>query len=122
MTTQLCEALLDLAGSDKSQPFDIGFSWARGLPSDLPVRPINFTTDTIHVLDSGARHLKEIASAGIATITGKIKEMHYDPAPHRVKVQGTLRAARDAPRRLLSGCVSTPINTCAPAKTTRTHT
>lgn len=90
VTTQLCEALLDLAGLDKSQPFDIGFSWARGLPSDLPVRPINFTTDTIHVLDSGARHLKEIASAGIATITGKIKEMHYDPAPHRVKVQGTL--------------------------------
>ena len=91
VTQQLCEALIDLAGPDKSRPFDITFSWARGMPSQLPTAPISFTSETIGVLDSGAKRLKEIASSGKATITGKIKEMYYAPSPHRVKVQGILK-------------------------------
>jgi hypothetical protein len=90
VTQQLCEALVDLAGPEKDRPFDVSFSWARGLPSPLPSESIDFTAETIRVLDGGARRLKEIASSGTATIIGKIKEMHYDPAPHRVKVQGIL--------------------------------
>jgi hypothetical protein len=90
VTQQLCEALLDLAGPEKNRPFDVGFSWARGLPSELPAGSIGFTAETIGVLVGGAKRLKEIASSGKAAITGKIKEMHYDPAPHCVKVQGVL--------------------------------
>jgi hypothetical protein len=90
VTQQLCEGLLDLAGPEKNRPFDVSFSWARRLPSQLPSQSIGFTAEAIRVLDSGAKRLKEIASSGKATITGKIKEMHYAPAPHRVRVQGIL--------------------------------
>jgi hypothetical protein len=90
VTAQLCEALLELAGQDKSSPFDIRFSWARGLPSELPAQSVSFTSPMISVLNGGAKRLKELAAGGKATITGRIKEMHYDPAPHRVKAQGTL--------------------------------
>lgn len=90
VTQQLCEGLLGFAGPEKNRPFDVGFSWARGLPSPLPRQSIKFSAEMIRVLDGGARLLKEIASSGKATISGKIREMHYAPGPHRVKVQGIL--------------------------------
>ncbi|MCE7009969.1 hypothetical protein LWC34_45260 [Kibdelosporangium philippinense] len=90
VTQQLCEGLLELAGPEKNRPFDVRFSWARRLPSELPTQSIGFTAEAIRVIDSGAKRLKEIASSGKATITGKIREMHYAPAPHRVRVQGSL--------------------------------
>lgn len=95
VTQQLCEALVELGGPDKNQRFEIGIHWARGLESELPPLRVGFTEQTIEILDRGAKRLQELASAGRATMTGKIKEMHYAPAPHRVKVHGILQRNGD---------------------------
>jgi hypothetical protein len=93
LSTNMCRALADLGGAGRQQPFEIGFRWARALPSDLPARSIRFGHGDGAVLHDAARQLEQLLAGGQAQITGLIESLHDEPQGDdrwRIRIRGQL--------------------------------
>jgi hypothetical protein len=91
----LCKALADLGGHSRDKPFEIGFSWARGLPSREPEGPVAFTGAMAGVLARAGDELERLADSGSARITGIVEtlDMRAGSEP-RIKVVGDFRIGK----------------------------
>lgn len=97
VSANLCQALSDLGGENRDQPFEIGFSWARGEPGQQPVPEIKFTDGMASILYRAGKELASLARSGTATITGKITDLHAEEyLPSRIKIWGDLLAPDSA--------------------------
>lgn len=90
VSVQLCEAIAALGGTRNDLPFDMGFSWARGMRTNPPPAHLSFNGEMAGIIAQGAKDLRQLATTGRATITGRIEKLHFDPLPHRVQVRGLL--------------------------------
>jgi hypothetical protein len=103
VSANLCQALSDLGGENRDQPFEIGFSWARGKPGQPPAPEVKFTSGMPGILAKASKELTSLARSGTATITGEITDLHAEAyMPSRIKIWGNLRAPSSAgllPRR-----------------------
>jgi hypothetical protein len=95
VSANLCWALGELGGEGRDHPFEIGFSWARGVPGQEPTPDVEFTGAMPPVLMRAGNELAELARKGPARITGRITAVNDEQAargePPRVKIQGELR-------------------------------
>jgi hypothetical protein len=90
VSANLCEALSALGGTQADRPFEVGFSWARGLPSEVPPTSLQFSETLTRIVAQGAKDLRELNASGRVTIVGRIERLVIDPYPHRVLVRGQL--------------------------------
>ena len=92
VSANLCRALADLGGEKRDRPFEIGFSWARGVPGQESAPEIAFSDSMPAVLNRAAGELEALARQGTASIVGIITDLHDEPNdPARIKVKGDLR-------------------------------
>jgi hypothetical protein len=104
VSANLCRALADLGGEKRDRPFEIGFSWARGVPGQDPVPEISFTDAMPAVLSRAGEELEALARQGTASISGIITDLHDEPGdPARIKIRGDLRTPGQGrfPRRAI---------------------
>ncbi len=102
VTPNLCRALGDLGGEQRDLPFEVGFSWARGMPGPEPVPEIEFTKAMPSILVRAGDELEALARDGIARIVEVITDLHDEGIePSRIKIRGELQAPGQArfPRR-----------------------
>lgn len=97
----MCRALADLGGEKRDMPFEIGFSWARGLPGEQSVAEIRFAAQMPRIFAAAAEELEALSRNGVAVITGVITDLHdEDNEPSRIKIKGELQAPdKRFPRR-----------------------
>jgi hypothetical protein len=95
VSAEVCSALGDLAGPSGSEPFEVGFRWARGLPSELPSHAIRLGAGAGVQLRAAARRLRDIVVPAEAEITGVIEGLADSPTGdrHRIRVRGAVRTA-----------------------------
>jgi hypothetical protein len=92
VSANLCKALGDLGGEQRERPFDIGFSWARGVPGQAPSAPVKFTGAMARILYRAGEDLEALAKSGRAQITGRVEELRQRPGEEpRAKIVGELR-------------------------------
>lgn len=104
VSPSLCRALADLGGEKRDRPFEIGFSWARGVPGQEPVPEIAFTGAMSSILSRASEELEALARQGTASISGLITDLHDEPGdPARIKIKGDLRTPGQGrfPRRAI---------------------
>ena len=97
VSANLCTALSKLAGRQRRQPFEVGFRWARALPTGLTATTVRFPQGTAPMLDAAAERLRHHGASGAATVRGMVESLHDDPPGEdrwRVKVRGSLVTAR----------------------------
>jgi hypothetical protein len=102
VTPNLCRALGDLGGEQRDRPFEIGFSWARGIPGLEPAPEIEFTEAMPTILVRAGDELEALSRDGTARISGVITDLHDEGIePSRIKIRGELQAPGQArfPRR-----------------------
>lgn len=93
VSANLCKALGDLGGYSKDRPFEIGFSWARGLPGQEPSEPIAFTRPMAGILSRAADELERLAKSGHAQIIGEVETLNMRAGEEpRIKVVGEFRS------------------------------
>jgi len=104
LSANLCRALSELGGEGRNQPFEVGFSWARGVPVSTrdaaePVEPeVAFTSAMPTILHRAANELETLALSGRAMITGEIIALYRrQPGEQsRVRVRGEFRVGDQA--------------------------
>jgi hypothetical protein len=108
VSANLCKALADLGGHSRDKPFEIGFSWARGLPSADSEEPIAFTGIMAGVLSQAGDELEQLAKSGDAHIIGKVETLNLRAGKEpRIRVVGEFRSDdRDPYQRALWVIVS----------------
>lgn len=102
VSANLCRALSDLGGEQRDRPFEIGFSWARGVPGQEPSPEIAFSPAMPAILVKASEELEALAREGTARIAGLITDLHdAGIEPSRIKIRGELQAPGQAkfPRR-----------------------
>jgi len=103
VSAELCEALSGLSGTQRRQPFEISFRWARGLRSELPPATVRLPEGAGVVLRAAAARLRQLHVSGEATVTGTVEDLHDDPPGGgdrwRIKVRGELRSEGGVARR-----------------------
>lgn len=104
VSANLCRALADLGGERRDRPFEIGFSWARGVAGEDPVPEIAFTGAMPAILSRASEELEALARQGTASIAGIITDLHDESGdPARIKIRGDLRTPGQGrfPRRAI---------------------
>jgi hypothetical protein len=94
VSADLCQALSDLSGSDRNEPFEIIFRWARSQPLDAPSQFVAFPAGSGLLLRAAAGRLRSLNASGSATVSGVVEGLHDDAAGNdrwRIKVRGELR-------------------------------
>lgn len=94
VSANLCQALSDLSGPQRDEPFEITFRWARSYPLEVPSQVVAFPENSGSLLHDAAQRLRSLRAFGPATVTGVIEGLHDDAAGGdrwRVKVRGSLR-------------------------------
>jgi hypothetical protein len=92
VSADLCEALSNLAGSGRNDPFEIAFRWARLQPLDLPSHVLAFPATSGSLLQAAAGRLRGLNASGRATVTGVVEGLHDGAGNNRwrIKVRGEL--------------------------------
>ncbi|MEV6175269.1 hypothetical protein AB0L99_44685 [Streptomyces sp. NPDC051954] len=93
VSADLCKALSDLSGSDRGEPFEITFRWARSQPLDAPSHVVAFPEASGSLLSAAAKRLGGLNAVGDATVSGVVEGLHDDAAGNdrwRIKVRGEL--------------------------------
>ena len=96
VSANMCEALSELAGAQRRQPFDVAFRWGRGHPDELPASTVRFGEGAGRVVRSGAARLRRLGASGAGTVTGVVESLHDQPDGAdrwRIKVRGTMTMA-----------------------------
>ncbi|MGP3775659.1 hypothetical protein ACTWJ8_33050 [Streptomyces sp. SDT5-1] len=111
VSADLCNALSVLSGSDRREPFEIGFRWARSQPLDVPSRVVAFPETSGSLLHAASMRLRDLnasgaaAVTGAATVTGVIEGLHDDSSGNdrwRIKIRGEFRTEHtDRSRRVV---------------------
>lgn len=104
VSANLCWALRDLGGDRRNLPFEIGFSWARGLPGQEPQSEITFTSAMPAILSRAGDELEALGKVGAARITGIITDLHDQRNEQpRIRVHGDLQSPGQSkfPRRAI---------------------
>jgi hypothetical protein len=92
VSANLCKALGDLGGYSKDRPFEIGFTWARGLPGQVPSDPVAFSGAMAGILARAGDDLERMAKSGHAQIIGQVETLNISPGEEpRIKVVGEFR-------------------------------
>jgi hypothetical protein len=94
VSADLCKALSELSGFDRSEPFEIGFRWARSQPRDVPSRVVAFPETSGSLLHAASLRLRDLNATGAATVSGVVEGLHDDSSGNdrwRIKVRGELR-------------------------------
>ncbi|WP_246090035.1 hypothetical protein [Nonomuraea deserti] len=86
VSAELCQALARFAGSDPGTRFEVGFRWARALPSDVPARRLVFDAETGRLLRRVAHRLRRLHSDS-ASVTGLIAMLVDIGGEDRFRVQ-----------------------------------
>ncbi|TCC43616.1 hypothetical protein [Kribbella sindirgiensis] len=100
---EFCTALSTLAGEQLTMPFQLGFRWGRGVPSEVPDQVVEFPPGAGEVIQDISRRL-QLATArpvaakaseepGPAVITGLVEALHDSETGddrRRVRVRGRL--------------------------------
>lgn len=86
VSAELCEALARFAGADPGGRFEIGFRWARALPTDLPPRTVTFEAGMGPLLRRAAHRLRRRQHKN-TTVIGQIVALA--DSGFRVQVRGT---------------------------------
>jgi len=92
-----CEALSDLAGNDRRDPFQLDFRWAPAMPIDLPGRVLSFPPHAGARIRQASRRLGRLDLSGPATVLGRVESLHDDPDGRerwRVRIRGELNTER----------------------------
>lgn len=89
-SSNFCKALSDLAGPDRSRPFEIGFRWAPrlgGTPDTIP-----FRENLGQILFEASKRLAKLSTGTRAEITGRVERVHHAPPLDRwrIRVEGEL--------------------------------
>lgn len=129
VSANLCEALSDLGGTARERPFEIGFRWARAMPTDIPATTIAFGAETGRALRDAAKRLWRLDSSGEAQITGVVESLHDEPQGTdrwRVRVRGEmimggLREQRVMWLRLTHADYSKAVDAHVTRRTVRAH-
>ena len=108
VSANLCKALGDLGGYSKDRPFEIGFAWARGLPSQEPGEPVAFTGLMAGLLSRAGDELERLAKSGHAQIIGEVETLNMRAGEEpRIKLVGEFRIdGREPSQRALWVIVS----------------
>jgi hypothetical protein len=97
VSPNMCKALGELGGEKRNLPFEIGFTWARGVPGQVPANELEFTSAMPAILARAGDELAALASAGNARITGLITDLHDERnEPPRIKIRGELQTSEQA--------------------------
>ncbi|NRQ39420.1 hypothetical protein HII36_47490 [Nonomuraea sp. NN258] len=99
VSADLCVALARFAGPDPGTRFEVGFRWARGLPSEVPARTVVFEAETGMLLRRVAHRLRRLHRES-ASVTGRIG-MLFDNGGgdrFRVHVRGEMSIGDGEPR------------------------
>jgi hypothetical protein len=97
LSANLCEALSDLGSFGRRRPgayraFEVGFGWAREVPSDESTEPIAFSENMVGVLVRASEELTRVARSRWARIVGQVETFHERAEEQRrIKVIGELR-------------------------------
>ena len=94
VSADLCKALSELSGFDRSEPFEIGFRWARSQPLDVPSRVVAFPETSGSLLHAASLRLRGLNATGAATLSGVVEGLHDDSSGNdrwRIKLRGELR-------------------------------
>ncbi|MFJ9089892.1 hypothetical protein ACIRL3_46505 [Streptomyces sp. NPDC102384] len=94
VSADLCKALSELSGHDRSEPFEIGFRWARSQPLDVPSHVVAFPETSGSLLRAASLRLRGLNATGAATVSGVVEGLHDDSSGidrWRIKVRGELR-------------------------------
>ncbi len=97
VSAQLCEGMRGLAGPGGREPFEIGFRWARGLPTDLRGTTVGFPEGSAEIIAAAADRLRRHGPSGEVTVTGTVESLHDQPNRDdrwRIRVRGQVAGAR----------------------------
>jgi hypothetical protein len=98
ISANLCKALADLGGQSRDHAFDIGFTWARGLPGHEPTEPVSFTGSMAAALARAGDSLERLAKSGRGRIIGRVETLNLSQGESpRIKVVGEFRAEDGEP-------------------------
>lgn len=95
VSAELCDGMQALAGP--TGRFEIGFRWARGLPSDLPGSTVTFPAGTAEIIASAANRLRHHGPSGEVIVTGAVESLHDQPNRAdrwRIRVRGEVAGVR----------------------------
>lgn len=96
VSANLCKALGDLGGQHRENPFDIGFTWARGEDGQEPTEPLHFRGGMAGILWRAGQELESLAKSGRARITGLVEDLRQrEGEGPRVRVVGQLQTRVD---------------------------
>jgi hypothetical protein len=74
ISANLCRSLSDLGGQRRDKPFEIGFTWARGIRVNEPTEEITFTSSMPAMFARAGDELAALARGRTARIIGTITE------------------------------------------------
>lgn len=99
VSADLCVALARFAGSDPGTRFEVGFRWARALPSDVPASRVVFEPETGRLLRRVAHRLRRLHREN-ASVTGLIGTLFDNGGEDRfrVHVRGEVAIGDGEPR------------------------
>ncbi|TDD32575.1 hypothetical protein E1286_43435 [Nonomuraea terrae] len=102
VSADLCAALARFAGADPGARFEVGFRWARGLPSAEPARTVVFEAETGRLLRRVAHRLRRLHREH-ASVTGLIGTLFDNGGEDRfrIHVRGEVSLAGGEPRSSL---------------------
>jgi len=102
LSANLCKALSDLGSFGRRQSggyraFEVGFGWARDMPTDEPSEPISFSENMVGVLVRASEELTKVARSRWARIAGQVEIFHERAEEQRrIKITGELRTEEGA--------------------------
>ncbi|MGR6915517.1 hypothetical protein ACU635_14840 [[Actinomadura] parvosata] len=99
VSADLCVALARFAGPDPGTRFEVGFRWARALPSEVPARTVVFEPGSGTLLRRVAHRLRRLHREG-ASVTGLIGALFDNGGEDRfrVHVRGQVSIGEGEPR------------------------
>ncbi|MFE0147339.1 hypothetical protein ACFWY5_09350 [Nonomuraea sp. NPDC059007] len=100
VSADLCLALARFAGTDPGTRFEVGFRWARAVPSEVPARTVVFEAETGTLLRRVAHRLRRLRR-DTASVTGLIGTLFDNGGQDRfrVHVHGEVTIQHGDPRR-----------------------
>ncbi|WP_112133732.1 hypothetical protein [Glycomyces dulcitolivorans] len=83
----LCKALSDLGGEDRSRPFDIAFTWGFGHTRQPASVPLHFTDRMAAELHTFGMRLERLSRTGPAVVRGRVISLHIEELTNRRRIQ-----------------------------------
>ncbi|MFD9959212.1 hypothetical protein [Amycolatopsis sp. NPDC058986] len=86
VSANLCEALANVGGQRQST-FELSFSWALDSPVNVETPLLRFDSRIISVIKRGGKFLRKYPTEAVATVIGRVVDLHRTPTDKLGKVQ-----------------------------------